>query len=313
MVSGMGQQPYKMSCPQCARVLRYGTGAIGKTARCPGCGNSVVVPSPEEVPAIRQPPQPPCNAPPRTLAPALPRASAPPPEPHALRPEPTFPDFDLPVPSSVPPPLPLSESFSYASQASGPIGARRIPPPRRPSSLPTLLALGVGSLVLFVALVVGVIYAINHAVNGPLQKVIGDDARNAGVEAKAHYGNIGLSVLVFDLRNVSSNVSRADVFRVFLHYAKAMKDKRFDKVQLAWRGKTKFVISGSYFQKLGQEFDSQNPMYTIRTFPENLRTPSGERAFPEWEGGLLGVLKAQMDDFNHFHDQWYLDDLRHSL
>ena len=124
-------------------------------------------------------------------------------------------------------------------------------------------------------LIVGIIYAINHAVNGPLQKVIVDDVRNAGVEAKAHYGNVGLSVLVFDLRNVSSTVSRADVFRVFLQYAKAMKEKRFDKVQLAWRGKTKFVISGSYFQKLGQEFDLQNPVYTIRTFPENLRTPTG--------------------------------------
>jgi len=27
----------------------------------------------------------------------------------------------------------------------------------------------------------------------------------------------------------------------------------------------------------------------------------------------LGVLKAQMDDFNHFHDQWYLDDLGQHL
>ena len=193
------------------------------------------------------------------------------------------------------------------------MAARRIPPPRHRSSLPARLGIGVGGLVLLVALVAGIIYAVNHTVNGPLQSVIVDDLRNAGVEAKAHYGDIGLSTLVFDLRNISSNNSRADVFRVFLQYAKAMKDKRFDTIQLAWRGKTKFVISGSYFQKLGQEFDSQNPVYTIRTFPENLRTPTGDRAFPEWEGGVLGVLKAQMDDFNHFHDQWYLDDLRQQL
>ncbi len=309
----MGQQPYRMSCPQCARVLRYGKGAIGKTAHCPGCGGSVMVPWPEEVPAITQLPPPSGSDPPRPPAPPLPRASAAPAEPQALPPEPRLPEFRPPTPSLIPPPLPFPESFGYASEAPGPTGLCRIPPPRHRSSLPTLLALGVGGLVLLVVLIVGIVYAINHAVNGPLQKVIVDDARNAGVEAKAHYGNIGLSVLVFDLRNVSSNVSRADVFRVFLHYTKAMKDKRFDKVQLAWRGKTKFVISGSYFQKLGEEFDWQNPMYTIRTFPENLRTPSGERAFPEWEGGVLGVLKAQMDDFNHFHDKWYLDDLRHSL
>ena len=50
-------------------------------------------------------------------------------------------------------------------------------------------------------------------------------------------------------------------------------------------------------------------MYTIRTFPENLRTPDGERAFSVWEGGMFGVLKAQMEDFNEFHDEWYMDDM----
>jgi hypothetical protein len=307
----MGEQPYKMACPHCARTLKYGKGAIGKTARCPGCGSAVVVPSPEEVPAIRQPPPPSGDDPPWTVALALPRASVAPPEPHALPPEPTFPDFDLPIPGSIPPPIPPPDSCGHPSEPPGPPGAQTSAPPAKRRS--SRVGIGVGGVVLIVALVVGVVYAVNHTVNGPLQSVIASDARNAGVEAKARYGDIGLSILVFDLRNISGNNSRADVFRVFLHYAKAMKDKRFDTVELAWRGKAKFVISGSYFQKLGQEFDLQNPVYTIRTFPENLRTPSGERAFPEWEGGIFGVLKAQMDDFNHFHDQWYLDDLRHSL
>lgn len=168
---------------------------------------------------------------------------------------------------------------------------------------------GIGGVGTIVVIVIFAVYAANHVVNGPLQEVISNDPRNKGVEARAYYGDISQSTLIFDLRGVSENNSRADVFRVLLHYAKAMKEKRFESVQLAWRGKVKFVANGAYFQKLGEEFDSQNPVYTIRTFPENLRTPSGDRAFSEWTGGMLGVLKAQMDDFNHFHDQWYLDDL----
>jgi hypothetical protein len=156
---------------------------------------------------------------------------------------------------------------------------------------------------------VAAVFFLNHAVNAPLQKVIDDDPRNEGVMANAHYDGFEFSTLVFDLKDISGTNSRADLFRVFLHYAHAMKDKDFESVELAFRGTTKFVVSGPYFKTLGKEFDSQNPLYTIRTFPENLQTPEGERAFPVWEGGMLGVLQAQMNDFNEFHDQWYLNDL----
>lgn len=52
--------------------------------------------------------------------------------------------------------------------------------------------------------------------------------------------------------------SRADVFRVLLQYAQRIQSKRFDTVQLAYKGKTKFLLDGDYFQ---------NPVYTMRTFP----------------------------------------------
>lgn len=202
-----------------------------------------------------------------------------------------------------------------------PIGKPAFPMPARQaisirptrSIIPLVLGAGVGGAVALVLLAIGLVYAINNSVNGPLQKTITTDSRNAGIEAKARYGNFARSLLVFDLTNISANNSRADVFRVFLQYAAAVKDKQFESVQLAWRGRVKFIIDGAYFQKLGREFDFQNSVYTIRTFAENLRTPTGTRAFPEWEGGMLGVLKAQMDDFTRFHDQWYWDDLKRGL
>ena len=48
----------------------------------------------------------------------------------------------------------------------------------------------------------------------------------------------------------------------------------------------------------------------MRTFPENVYRPDGARAFDSWTGGVLGVLGKQMEDFNEFHKQWYIEDLR---
>ena len=63
---------------------------------------------------------------------------------------------------------------------------------------------------------------------------------------------------------------------------------------------------------LGQEYEKQNPVYTMRTFPENVYGVDGTQAFGSWTGGLLGVLGKQMGDFSELHKQWYIADLTKS-
>ncbi len=46
----------------------------------------------------------------------------------------------------------------------------------------------------------------------------------------------------------------------------------------------------------------------MRTFPENLLRPDGSHAYPTWTGGLIGVAGKQVEDFNDFHRQWWLND-----
>jgi hypothetical protein len=46
----------------------------------------------------------------------------------------------------------------------------------------------------------------------------------------------------------------------------------------------------------------------MRTFPENLKTTEGYKAYSSWSGGLLGVLNQQMEDSNDFHDKWYMSE-----
>ena len=165
-------------------------------------------------------------------------------------------------------------------------------------------------LIFVLSSVIG-IYSFNYfQLQHPLNDALEEDYRNEGIEVSVHFGNyVNPSILVYDLKSVSNTKSMADVFRVFLQFAEKMKEKNFDVVELSFRGKTKFKIDGDYFQTLGEEYSWQNPIYTVRTFSENLKNPDGTRAYPKWSGGLLGVAKEQMEDFNDFHKKWYLEDM----
>lgn len=161
-----------------------------------------------------------------------------------------------------------------------------------------LILVGVGALAL----------AANFVfVHRGLVQAKASDSRNDGITVYAHYEYFTIpNSIVFDLRRVEGENSMADVTRLLLQFAQTQKDHRYRQVTLAYRGESKFKLEGEYFQTLGEEFGEQNPVYTIRTLPENLYMPDGERAFGTWTGGLLGVLGKQMEDHQEFHRRWYL-------
>lgn len=135
------------------------------------------------------------------------------------------------------------------------------------------------------------------------------DPRNEGIRVFVHYKYfVNPSVLIYDLRDVSGKSSPMDVTRVLLQYAEQQKERSFTVVELAHRGNEKFLLQGDYFQKLGQEYGTQNSAYTIRTLPENLYKSDGSHAFGTWSGGILGVLGRQMEDFTTWHRAWYINE-----
>lgn len=166
----------------------------------------------------------------------------------------------------------------------------------------------------FVVIAVCGVRALNYlSVGRPLQRVLSTDPRNEVVRAQAHFGDwIDPKTLVFGLTGVTANATRMDVFRAFLQYAEAMKDRDFTRVILAARGTSKFTLDGSYFRELGKEYSRQNPMYTIRTFPTHLVAMDGSKPFSEYEGGILAVLQKEMDRFTDFSDRWYVKDFQGS-
>ncbi len=100
-----------------------------------------------------------------------------------------------------------------------------------------------------------------------------------------------------------------DVSRVLFSFASNLKDRELDRVVLAYRGKPKFYLDGNAFNTIGREYGVQNPIYTLRTLPENVKRMDGSPAFDTWTGGWIGVLGRQMEDLNRFHHQWWLDNV----
>ena len=154
------------------------------------------------------------------------------------------------------------------------------------------------------------IYFFNFiTLQSSINSKIAEDSRNNGISVGVHYKYYILTnTLVYNIRSISSDKAPVDVFRVFLQSSSKLKEKSFQKVELAYKGKSKFFIKGEYFKVLGSEYDTQNPIYTTRTFPENLYLLNGEPAYSQWTGGFLGVASKQMDDFKDAYTKWFLND-----
>lgn len=136
-----------------------------------------------------------------------------------------------------------------------------------------------------------------------------EDSRNALVNMHAYYRfGVDPTTLVVDVWDISAEASMADVDRSLLDVAKALhRSPAFSRVELAYRGASRFVMDGDYFRKLGEERDWQNPAYTMRTMAENMDPLDGRADFGVWTGGLLGVLAEQLNDHNELHRRWHLD------
>ena len=158
--------------------------------------------------------------------------------------------------------------------------------------------------------ILGGVFGFNYfTLTKPLDSVLKSDYRNNGIEVSAHYENyVNPNVLVFDIKNIDLKNSAADVFRVFWQYSSELKTKSFDKIILSSKGQSKFYILGSHFTEIGRGYGIQNPVYIVRTFPENVYKMSGSKAFDSWTGGVLGVSIKQLENFNDFSKKWFIDD-----
>lgn len=139
----------------------------------------------------------------------------------------------------------------------------------------------------------------------PIEKAVyAADPRNAAVHFTLMTSENDLRMCI---QNIDETASAMSAFRVLLESADQLKDRSFDKVFMCFRDKDKFVLGGADYKTMGKDYKTQNVMYTIRTFPEKLTTPDGKRAFETRAGGVLYLMRVQMEDFNNMNKAWFLD------
>lgn len=173
---------------------------------------------------------------------------------------------------------------------------------------------GSGKVVRAVAIVSAALVLLTWGANvllvgNPVRSALASDFRNSGFSIRAHYAYyVNPSILVLDLRRADEAAPR-DLFRGLFQAAEALhvSGRTFTLVILSRSGAPIYHLDGQAFEEAGRSFSAgENPLYLLRTLPEQLRLPNGEPAYGTWTGGLIAVAGKQMEDANDFAQTWAL-------
>jgi len=135
----------------------------------------------------------------------------------------------------------------------------------------------------------------------PVNQVLKESSAFNGMEVSAHYRYFVVpGVVVYDLRQISTRQTPIDVHTALLEFAKKLKEKRYSRVELSYKGTTKFSIDGDSFRRIGNEYAKKNYDYTLYSFPKLLR--------PEDGSSKPSPGASERDALMQFHKQWYGDD-----
>lgn len=159
-----------------------------------------------------------------------------------------------------------------------------------------------GGTLLFLAFAVW--FANYIFLGAALNKATLSDKRNGGIVASAHFQYyVNPSIMVFNIKRISGQNSRIDVFRLFEQFAQLEQNRHFSAVQLACEGKPRFVIDGDYFNQLGREYSTQNPIYTLRTVTDHAHPVGFNPKFAPSDDSIMGAMSG-IQNFSKFIDSW---------
>ena len=135
----------------------------------------------------------------------------------------------------------------------------------------------------------------------PMNQVLRENAAFRGMNVSAHYEYwVVPGVIVYDLKDLSLNQTPIDVHTAFLEFAKKLRTKRYSRVELSFKGHTKFSISGDNFTRIGNEYAKKNFDYVLYRLPHLLRAEDGAK--------VPDSSASDRDALLQFHRQWYGND-----
>jgi phage FluMu protein Com len=132
----------------------------------------------------------------------------------------------------------------------------------------------------------------------PVNDILKQNAAFRGMEVSAHYQYwIVPGVVVYDLEKLTFQQTPLDVHTAFLEFAKRLKEKRYSRVDLSYKGTTKFSIDGASFARVGEEYAKRNFDYVLYSLPRLFRPAEGTKA--------IEPSAPDRDALLQFHRQWY--------
>lgn len=133
----------------------------------------------------------------------------------------------------------------------------------------------------------------------PVNDIIRQNASFQGMKVSAHYEYWVIpGVVVYDLRALSFKQTPIDVHTAFLEFARELKEKKYERVDLSYRGTKKFTIDGASFSRLGEEYSKDNFKFALYDFPRLFRAADGKPL----DAG------SERDALLQFHRKWYGED-----
>ncbi len=138
----------------------------------------------------------------------------------------------------------------------------------------------------------------------PVNEVLKENAAFNGMEISAHYQYYMVpGVVVYDLRSIGVRQTPIDVHTAFLEFAKKVRANRYRRVELSYRGTTKFSIDGASFHRIGEEYAKRNFDYVLYTVPHLFH-----REGPSKSTAAAKSSASDRDALLQFHRQWYGED-----
>jgi len=135
----------------------------------------------------------------------------------------------------------------------------------------------------------------------PVNDILHRNSAFNGMQISAHYEYwVVPGVVVYDLEKLSFRQTPIDVHTAFLEFAQKMRTRRYSRVELSYRGTTKFSIDGNSFRRLGDEYAKRNFEFVLYSFPR-LFHPEDHVKSPE-------PGTSDRDALLEFHRQWYGED-----
>ena len=136
----------------------------------------------------------------------------------------------------------------------------------------------------------------------PVNDILQENSAFHGMKVSAHYQYwVVPGVVVYDLKGLSVRQTPIDVHTAFLEFARKMKEKRYSRVELSFRGNTKFSIDGASFMQIGEEYAKRNFDYVLYKVPRLLE-PAGETK-------PIDAATDDRDALLQFHRRWYGEDV----